>query len=798
MKFSTSVLADLNFNQILTECAKFSHSIKTKEKVLGLTANSNKSDILVRQKKADCLLSSLQRGESIPIEIFPDINEIFLTLQIVNNPLNELMFRDLFMILDISYNLQTYLKKEQLSALQSESSSLYINPSGQNRIKKIFDETWQVSPNASPQLNKIYKAIRHTESSIDKKMNSLFIKAKKNDWLHGENIQLLDERKVLPLKVSHKRKIAGITFGQSSTGQVAYIEPIEVVELRNDLIGLESSKKAEIFKILLAITDTFRSDLDSILRGYEALVNIDVYSCIAQIGNKLNCIFPTFCEKNDDLIIREGMNPSLLIQQKEIIPLNLVIDQKNRLVLITGPNAGGKTVVLKTFGLFVLMAQTGFPLPAKEVVLPLFSKIFTDIGDRQSIENDLSTYSAHLNEISHIIKNCDSNSLILMDELGTGTDPDAGASLAQSAMEHILKQNSWLMATTHLGRLKLWAQETKGILNSRMVFDQEKLMPTYEIKMGKPGSSFALEIAKRMKVNQKIIDRAKELLGDKSLRVEFLLTELERERREVDKIKSRMNFQRKYIQEAEERIHRLEESAEQQYNTAEQDALDDVHQLILETRKDTEKLIHQIKSQHADKQTVKKARQKLDEKLRTVSKRRNVSKKNRIETSVPSQKHKKKKRKLSQSIKLEEGLKIEIPLFDAEGVIIQKPNSKGQITVEFNGKRLRINQDQVIPIIQEAREIESEKVATIEYSKPVSMQLDLRGKRVEDGIEKLTQFLDGALVSGLQSVNILHGKGTGAMQTAVQEYLNTQSFVSDFQFAHPDSGGAGITVVELK
>jgi DNA mismatch repair protein MutS2 len=798
MKFSESVVADLKFNQILVECSKFSHSTKTKEKVLGLSVISNKSDILVRQKKVDCLLSSLQRGESIPIEIFPEINEIFLTLQIENNPLNELMFRDLFMLLDISQNLQFYLKKEQFIALQTESSSLYLNSDGQKRIKKIFDETWQVSPNASPQLYKIYNAIRQTESSIDKKMNSLFIKAKKNDWLHGENIQLLDERKVLPIKVSYKRKIAGITFGQSSTGQVAYIEPIEVVELRNDLIGLESSKKAEIFRILLTITDTFRSDLDYILKGYEALVNIDMYCCIAQLGNKLNCNFPTFCEKNDDLIIRNGLNPSLLIQQKEIIPLNIVINPINRLVLITGPNAGGKTVVLKTFGLFVLMAQSGFPLPAKEVVLPLFSKIFTDIGDRQSIENDLSTYSAHLNEISHIIENCDSNSLILMDELGTGTDPDAGASLAQSAMEHILKQNSWLMATTHLGRLKLWAQETKGILNSRMVFDQEKLMPTYEIKIGKPGSSFALEIAKRMKVNQKIIDRAKELLGDKSLRVEFLLTELERERREVDKIKSRMNFQRKYIQEAEERIQKLEESAEQQYKTAEQDALDDVHQLILETRKDTEKLIHQIKSQQADEQTVKKARQKLDENLRVVSKRRNESKKKKIEPQSQFQQRKKKKNSSTSTIKLVEGLKIEIPLFDAEGVVIQKPNSNGQITVEFNGKRLRINQDQVIPLLNDEKEVESDKIATIEYSKPVSMQLDLRGKRVDDGIERLTQFLDGALVSGLQSVNILHGKGTGAMQTAVQEYLKTQSFVIDFQFAPPDSGGAGITVVDLK
>ena len=254
-----------------------------------------------------------------------------------------------------------------------------------------------------------------------------------------------------------------------------------------------------------------------------------------------------------------------------------------------------------------------------------------------------------------------------------------------------------------------------------------------------------------------------------------------------------MNKQRKYIQEAEERINRLESEAEKQYNTAEQDALDDVHQLILETRKDTEKLIHQIKSQQADDQSVKRARQKLDEKLRAVSKRR--------QKPTKANKPKKpavKKQKTASQIKLKEGMKIEIPMFNTDGVIIQRPNNKGQVTVEFNGKKLRLNQDQVVPIIDEIEEVKEEQIPQIDYSIPANLQLDLRGKRVDEGIESLTQFLDGALISGLQFVSILHGKGTGAMQKAVKDYLRGQSFVCQFQYAHPDSGGAGITEVELK
>jgi DNA mismatch repair protein MutS2 len=795
MKFTPSVLTDLNFQQVLKECTQFSHSEKTTEKIRSLKPSSNVNEIQIRQRKSDCLLSALLRGETIPVEIFPTINDIFLAIQIENNPLNENQFKDLYLLLEISSNVKSFLNKSTFISLKNDVDSLYINSHGQKRIKNIFDDSWQISKNASPELNRIYKSILSAESSIDKKIHSLFEKAKKNNWLHGDNIQLLDERKVLPLKASHKRKISGITLGQSATGQVSYIEPLEVIEIRNDLIELESAKKAEIFKILLSLTNSFREDLDLMLRGYEALVEIDLFTCLAKFANKYECISPTFCDKNDDLIIREGRNPSLIIQGKEVVPLDLRINPINKLVLITGPNAGGKTVVLKTLGLFSIMAQTGFHLPAKEVILPIFTKLFTDIGDRQSIENDLSTYSAHLSEISNIIKNCDKNSLILMDELGTGTDPDAGASLAQSAMEFILKQHSWLIATTHLGRLKLWAQETTGILNSRMVFDEAQLMPTYEIKLGKPGSSFALEIAHRMKVDKNIILRAKELLGDKSLRVEFLLTELERERREVEKVKSRMNKQRKYIQEAEERIQRLEADAEQQYETAEQDALDDVHELILETRKDTEKLIQQIKSQHADDDTIKRARQKLDEKLRTVSERRQKPNKSKQNTKLKSHKVAPTS---SFKIQLKEGMRIEIPLFGEEGILLQEANSKGQVTVEFNGKKLRLSQDQVIPIIKDVKENAEEKVAVIDYSKPASMQLDLRGKRVDEGIETLTHFLDGALVSGLQCVSILHGKGTGAMQKAVQDYLKSQSFIANFQFANPDAGGAGITEVELK
>ena len=790
MELKQSVLIDLNFKQILKECAKFSHSKKTTERILQIYPSSKKLEIYNKLNKTDCLLSSLYRGESIPIEIFPEIQSIFTTLQIKGNPLDENQFKNLYKIIEISTNLKSTLSKSSFNSLKIEINSLYSNQIGKEKILKIFDDKWQISKNASPELNHIYNKIQSKEMSIDKKLSSIFEKAKNNNWLHGDNIQLLDERKVIPIKASHKRKIPGIIFGQSSSGKATYIEPIDVTEIKNQLIELELARKTEIFKILLQLSDFFRDELDLILQGYESLIQIDMFTCMAKFSKKYDCILPNFVQNNNQILIRGGKNPSLIIQNKEVIKLNFSINSENKIVLITGPNAGGKTVVLKTIGLFSIMVQSGFHIPVDEAKIPIFTKIFTDIGDRQSIENDLSTYSAHLNEISHITDQCDENTLILMDELGTGTDPDAGASLSQAIMEHMLYKKAWLIATTHLGRLKLWAQETKGIMNSRMIFNKKELMPTYEIKLGKPGSSFALEIASRMQLDKSIIKRAKELLGDKSLKVEFLLTELEHERREVHKIKSRINKQRKYIHEAEERIQQLESEAEQKYNTAEQDALDDVHKLILETRKDTEKLIHEIKSQKANTKSVKRARQKLDEKLRTVTERRRKSKKN--------QKTKSYKKNLLDSNVLIEGMKIKIPMFNAYGLIVQEPNNKGQLIVELNGKKLRLHQDQIIPIKDDISDEKEDLITQIDYSKPVSIQLDIRGKRIDEGIESLIDFLDGALVSGLQTVSILHGKGTGALQKAVKNYLKTQSFIASFQYAHPDSGGAGITEVTLK
>lgn len=800
MDLNPSIFRDIGFNHVRERLAKFSHSPLTQIELMNLEPSNNLPLIKVSQEKSDDLLKALQSGETFPLEQFDPLDEIFQSLKINGKALSPEIISILYKILCLSLRCHTFLKHKINASWQKDLNRFYLNQNGVKKIESIFDEEWDVKDSASKELKIIRAAKRKVEASLDRTMASCFERAKQEGLLHENHIQFFDKRKVLSISAAKKRKIDGAIYGQSQTGKAVYIEPVEVMNIRNELQELHFRESMEINRILLQLSDVFRPDLEHITTGYSALVELDMYCAKATLAKEMDGVMPEF---SDIVEIIQGSNPILYIQGKPIIPLDLKMDPGNKCLLITGPNAGGKTVVLKTIGLFALMAQSGLHVPAERVSLPFFDSMFSDIGDHQSIENDLSTFSAHLQGITHILDESTENSLVLMDELGTGTDPDAGAALSQAILENLIERKVWVYATTHLGRLKLWAQKEDGILNARMFFDQNQLKPLYQLKTGKPGSSFALEIAGRMNMSNLILERAKQLLGNKALRVEELLTELERERREVSNMKSRMNRQRKYINEAEERIQDLQEKAEIEYQTAEQKALDEVHDLILETRKDTEKLIDQIRSEQADELSVKQARQRLDERLRDVGykkekgKRRKEKGKGRKEKEV----HRaiKNKRLTKPKFEIKKGMTVEIPQYNSSGVVLQEANKKGSILIEMNGKQLRLHIDEVFPMkVQKMKPKKTSTDNSYTFAQPSSLQLDIRGKRVDEGIEAVTQFLDSAVVSGLNSINILHGTGTGALQEAVSILLKELTYVKKFHFERPEAGGAGITIVELK
>lgn len=790
MDINPSLYTDIGFNHIRKRLSSFANSEISKKHLLNIEPYSNQNEINKLFKKSDDLLKVLQAKEKIPVEQFDSIEQIFDFLKIEGRSLSIELFVKLYSILNMSYDCYNFLKQKVKNSWLEELNEFYLNSSALKKIKSIFDQNWKIRNSASKNLKKIRSDKNRLENNLEKVMITCYKKAKKNGLLHEENIQLFDNRKVLSVSASNKRKIKGAIYGQSQTGKAIYIEPIEVINIRNELQEIYFRESNEINRILLELTDVFRPDLDKIIKGYSALINLDKFAAKAYLAYEMDSIIPIF---SDQINITNGKNPILLLQNKKIIDLNLIINQNNKCLMITGPNAGGKTVVLKTIGLYILMSQSGLHIPAEKVTLPIMNSIFSDIGDNQSIENDLSTFSAHLKRIKDLLNHSNHNSLVLIDELGTGTDPDAGAALAQSILENLIEKKVWTIATTHLGKLKLWAQEKKGILNSKMLFDNKKLEPLYEIKTGEPGSSFALEIAQRMGIPNKVLTRSKTLLGNKILRVETLLSELEQERREVKKIKLRLNHQRKYIKNVEEHIQSLEQRTKEEYKNVEQKALDEIHELILETRKDTEQLIEQIRSSQADESSVKIARQRLDQRLRYIGKRKkSVSK-------LDNNNNSKIQISKTPKIQIKKGTQVEIPQFGSIGTILQEPNKKGSILVEINGKQIRLDSAEIKPISNKKitkKKISSEKSFSI--NKPSSLQLDIRGKRVDEGITAVTQFLDGAVVSGLNTVNILHGTGTGALQEAVAILLKDLSYVQNFQYERPEAGGTGITIVNLK
>ena len=431
------------------------------------------------------------------------------------------------------------------------------------------------------------------------------------------------------------------------------------------------------------------------------------------------------------------------------------------------------------------MAQCGLFIPAKKCILPIFNQILCDIGDQQSIEDDLSTFSAHIHNLTAITQLADDKTLILLDELGTGTDPDAGAAISRAIMENILDNGSRMLATTHLGALKSWAHETDGVMNGGMVFDPKGLVPTYELQLGYPGASYALEIATRMGLDDTIINRAKSLIGDNSVKLEDILRILEQEQQTAKDLKKDLTHREKLLNDKENAIKSLEEEIKKKHRSAKSNAAEEAEMLIHETRREMENLVAQIRSSDADTTSIQEAKKGITKSIRQLKKHKITSVSERIFTPIPVD-------------EIIEGVSVYIPHLKMKGVIIHPPNNQQKMTVEVNGLKLTLKCDQVMADKGKEANTEPDNIGKNKVDRPQSMQLDLRGIRLEPALLELEQFLDRALISGMNQINILHGKGTGVLMKAVGEFLENQPYVKKFNFANEDHGGAGITQVEFK
>jgi DNA mismatch repair protein MutS2 len=663
----------------------------------------------------------------------------------------------------------------------------------EERIQRSIGPDGRVSDSASPELGRIRSGIHQREAQLRSTLLRELRAAIGSGFATEEQPTVRNGRMVIPVRAEARRKIAGFVHDTSSSGQTVYLEPAACLDLNNEIRELQAAERREVERILRSITAEVRSHLVELRDGVDALAMIDVLHARAIFANQLDATVPDL--STDGVVDLIGArNPVLSVlfrDQKEtarnVVPLDLRLGESFNTLIITGPNAGGKTVAMKTIGLFALMLAYGLPIPVDERSrFPCFKALMADIGDDQSIEDDLSTFSSHVAHLRRILASADENTLVLIDEAGTGTDPAEGGALAQAVFEVLTERKVRTIATTHHGTLKAFARETPGVENGSMEFDRATLSPTYRFLAGRPGSSYAFEIAERSGLDQAVLNRARALVGDQKSGLEDLIADFETKTQhlaeELAEARKEHERARRERQVVEDRLHKL---------TAERDeirgkALEEARRIVGEANAQVERTIREIRESEAAKETTREARQRLEsfkESVETVRRQRTD--------------------KAAGPAPRRDGGPIEV----GDQVVIDGGSTAAEV-LELTGRdavvaqgsmRLRVKAARLTRVGRKKQQTVS--VRQVQSAVPVASarsRIDLRGQRVDEALGEVARFVDEAIRTGQSRLEILHGKGTGALRQAIHEQLGTMPEIASFEEAPLNEGGAGVTIVTMR
>lgn len=698
-------------------------------------------------------------------------------------------------------------------------------PEISNRVEMIADRYGTVRDNASPELAEIRQAVRGLEGKATRQLNKILAQAQSDGIVDPDaSIAIRDGRAVIPVAAVNKRKIRGFIQDESATGRTYYIEPVEVVEINNELRELEYAERREIIRILTEFTEWIRPELDGISQAGDYVTTIDMIRAKARFASANGCVMPLISD-DGTLELRQARHPllaqTLKKEKKEIVPLDITLTRKKHILIISGPNAGGKSVVLKTVGLLQYMFQSGMPVPALEnSQLPLFDRIFIDIGDEQSIDNDLSTYSSHLLNMKEMLRAAGSRSLVLIDEFGTGTEPVLGGAIAEAILEKLESKGCYGVITTHYSNLKYYAGNADGTANGAMAFDVQNIRPLFRLEMGKPGSSFAIEIARKIGLPEDIIRSASEKAGSEHVNIEKQLREIARDKRYWEQKRDRIRVADRKVEELEQRYAEQLATIKEQRAAIIKQAKAEAEKITAEANKQIENTIKVIRESQADKELTRLARKEIDdfrENLATdmaedpATKARIEHEMEKIARRQERRAEKKQQPKEKQPVtatptapeKPVEGSKVRM---EGQSIVGEVQSIKGnKATVAFGQILTTVPIDKLtLASNSEFRSQVRSKTGTVNVSSDVSQRklnfrqnIDVRGMRAGEALEKVEDFIDDAIMVGATDLRILHGKGTGALKEEIRRYLRTVNVVSSVTDEHVDQGGAGITVVKL-
>lgn len=711
-------------------------------------------------------------------------------------------------------------RQEQYPRLTGKAGLIQLFPYVLQRLDSIVTKHGNIKDNASPELSDIRHQLVKKQAGISKRMLTILQHAQSEGWADKDSaIAIRDGRMVIPVPAAYKRRINGIVHDESATGKTSYIEPAEIIETNNEIRELQLEEKREINRILRKFADDIRPYIDDLIPAYDFMAFVDFVKAKAAFSLSIKALTPIFSEL-PEMLWYEARHPLLYLSfkntDKKLVPLKIEINEEQRIILISGPNAGGKSVCLQTSGLLQYMFQCGLPVPVSEASrFGIFRNILIDIGDEQSIENDLSTYSSHLINMKNFVRHGDKDTLVLIDEFGTGTEPLLGGAIAEAILHALNRHQVKGVITTHYTNLKHFASATAGIENGAMLYDNHRMMPLFELQIGKPGSSFAFEIAKKIGLPKEILEEAAGKIGEDHINYDKHLKDIARDKRYWEEKRKKIHENEKRLDEVVEKYsHELNEASRLRKEII-REAQEKAKTLIAEANKTIENTIREIKESQAQKEKTRAARQKLEEeqhklitqeeeeerlkrKIEKIKKRESRKQKNKSKTSSSQESS-------AKNEAIQKGDFVKLPN-QATGEVIEIKEKNAVIALGNIRTTININRLQKISANQ-ARKTTQQNTPASHWSgfrenlsqkrlmfKP---EIDVRGMRGDEALQKVTDFIDEAVMLDSKDLRILHGTGTGALRQIIRQFLSTNPVVGTYSDEQIPLGGAGITVVRL-
>ncbi len=755
-----------------------------KEKCLALRPYSDFGDVMhaLNETEEACVLLSYLGGQ--PLMSYPDVREQIALAQ-KGASLSPRALLDISVCLKAARLARSALvrDREDTPILTGIASRLTALESVENDISAAIISEEEIADRASAELHQIRRQIRSANERMRERLNQMIRSSSFAKNLQDSIITMRGDRYCIPVKAECRANVPGLVHDQSATGATLFIEPMFVVELGNDLKQLRAKEQQEIARILQALSDRLAPHADSLLVNIDLLTHLDFAFAKGALARDMRACLPKINDRGYLKIIR-GRHP--LIDPEKVVPSDLWLGEPFTTLIITGPNTGGKTVTLKTVGLFTLMAQSGLHVPAElGTELSVFGRVYADIGDEQSIEQSLSTFSSHMKNIVEIVNEVQPNDLVLFDELGAGTDPTEGAALAQTILKSLLQRHIRTMATTHYSELKAFALSTPGVENASVEFDVESLRPTYRLSIGIPGKSNAFDISRKLGLPESMIDGAKELLSQEDVRFEDVIANAEYHRQIAEREREIAEQTRRETVKLRDEAEKLRREIEQSRDKSLKKAKDDARRVMEDARREADAIIRELKALKKQAQTpeheVQRLKKRMEEGIDALSE--GLSQKSELNFTPPKS--------------VRPGDSVEIVHLGTKGTVLSPADRNGEVQIQAGIIKMKAHLSQ-LRLVQPDKPLKSKAMTKLSVKPSVPMEVDVRGMTLDEAIAAVDTYLAEATLGGLNEVSIIHGKGTGVLRTGIQRHLKTHMNVKKYRDGMYGEGEQGVTIVTLK